>query len=280
MSEQPWGWRRGPLERTLSRMLQALEQSQGADLSARAGGFLQKFDPRVKLLGVFGLIAAVVISQRIEAILAVFLAAVVLARMSKLSWSRLGVTWSSGLIFTGVIALPAIVLVPGPVLGHLPLTGWAISERGLRSAVYLIARSEATLTLSVLLVFTTQWSQLLRALRALRVPTVLVVLTGMTYRYIFLLLETSQDMIQSRRSRIVGRIDSAERRRLMVASMGVLLGKTFQLSSDVHMAMQSRGYRGESYVLDEFRMSGRDWAGLLGFAVAAALTVWGAMWGR
>jgi cobalt ECF transporter T component CbiQ len=255
-------------------MLEALEQSQGADLSARAKGFLQKFDPRVKLLGVFGLIAAVVISTRIEAILAVFLAAVALARMSKLSWSRLGVAWTSGLLFTGVIALPAIVLVPGPVLGHMPLTDWAISERGVRSAAYLIARSEATLTLSLLLVFTTQWSHLLRALRALRVPTVLVVLTGMTYRYIFLLLETSQDMIQSRRSRIVGRIDSAERRRLMVASMGVLLGKTFQLSSDVHMAMQSRGYRGESYVLDEFKMRGRDWAALLGFAAASVLAVW------
>jgi cobalt/nickel transport system permease protein len=280
MTEKLWGGSRGPLERTLSRMLQALEQSQGADLSARAAGFLQQFDPRVKLLGVFGLIAAVVISTRIEAILAVFLAAVLLARMSKLSWSRLGVAWTSGLIFTGVIALPAIVLVPGPALGHFPLTGWVVSERGVRSAVYLVARSEATLTLSVLLVFTTPWSHLLRALRALRVPTVLVVLTGMTYRYIFLLLETSQDMIQSRRSRIVGRIDAAERRRLMVASMGVLLGKTFQLSSEVHMAMQSRGYRGEAYILEEFRMSGRDWAALLGFGVASALTMWGANWGR
>lgn len=275
MAERLWGGSRGPFERTLARMLGALEQSQAAELSARAGGFLQQFDPRVKLLGVFGLVAAVVISTRIEAIIAVFLAAVLLAWSSRISWQRLGAAWISALIFTGVIALPAVVLVPGPVLGHLPLAGWAISERGVRSAVYLMARSEATLTLSMLLVFTTPWSHLLRALRALRVPVVLVVLTGMTYRYIFLLVETAQDMIQSRRSRIVGRIDASQRRRLMVASMGVLLGKTFQLSGDVHMAMQSRGYRGEAYVLDEFRMSGRDWAGLLGFTLAAALTVVG-----
>ncbi len=275
MAERLWGGRRGGLERTLAHMLGALEQSQSAELSAHSHGFLQQFDPRVKLLGVIALIAAVVISTRIESIGAVFLIAVLLAWSSRVSWQRLGTAWLSALLFTGVIALPAIVLVPGPVLGHIPLTGWAVSEPGVKSAAYLMARSEATLTLSVLLVFTTPWSHLLRALRALQVPVVLVVLTGMTYRYIFLLIETAQDMIQSRRSRIVGRLNATERRRLMVASMGVLLGKTFQLSGDVHMAMQSRGYRGEAYVLDEFAMTGRDWACLCGFTVFAVLAVAG-----
>src|SRR4029078_7212211 len=124
-----------------------------------------------------------------------------------------------------------------------------------------------------LLILCTPWAQVLKALRVLRVPVVFVVILGMTYRYIFLMLQTAQDMFESRQSRMVGTLDGAERRRLAGASVGVLLSKSIQLSRDVYIAMLSRGYRGEVYTLDDFQMRGRDWvalAVLLGIAVLAS----------
>ena len=38
--------------------------------------------------------------------------------------------------------------------------------------------------------------------------------------------------------------------------------------------MQSRGFRGEVYVLDEFEMKVRDWGGLALFAMLAAAALW------
>jgi energy-coupling factor transporter transmembrane protein EcfT len=38
--------------------------------------------------------------------------------------------------------------------------------------------------------------------------------------------------------------------------------------------MQSRGYRGEIYTLDEFRMTPRDWVALAAFVAVAALALW------
>ena len=43
------------------------------------------------------------------------------------------------------------------------------------------------------------------------------------------------------------------------AAAGVLLNKSLQLSEEVYLAMQSRGFRGEAYTMDDFRMTRRDW---------------------
>ena len=43
------------------------------------------------------------------------------------------------------------------------------------------------------------------------------------------------------------------------ASAGVLLEKSMQLSADVHIAMQARGFRGEVFVLEDPPMRSSDW---------------------
>jgi energy-coupling factor transporter transmembrane protein EcfT len=99
----------------------------------------------------------------------------------------------------------------------------------------------------------------------------------MTYRYIFEILRAALDMFESRRSRTVGTLSPADNRRLAVSAVGVLLSKSFQLSGDVHMAMQSRGFRGDVHVLPDFRGRTIDWCWLAGFVVFAAAALW---WGR
>jgi energy-coupling factor transporter transmembrane protein EcfT len=89
---------------------------------------------------------------------------------------------------------------------------------------------------------------------------------GMTYRYVFVILETALDMFESRKSRTVGVLEPAERRRLTAATAGVLLGKSLQLSGEVHLAMQSRGFRGEVHLMHDFRTRPSDWCWLAGFA--------------
>ena len=58
---------------------------------------------------------------------------------------------------------------------------------------------------------------------------VLVVILGVTYRYILLMIGTAEEMFESRRSRMAGKLEAKEARRLAVATAGVLLSKTMQL---------------------------------------------------
>ena len=182
--------------------------------------------------------------------------------------------WMAVLLFTGVIALPAIFVTPGDVVYRLPLLGWGITAQGLAGAAYLITRVETSATFALLLVLCTPWAHVLKALRAVGMPVVFVVILGMTYRYIFLMLQIATDMFESRRSRLIGKLDGAESRRLAGASVGVLLSKSMQLSDDVYMAMVSRGYRGEVYTLDEFQMQPHDWLALGLAATIAVLAFW------
>jgi len=263
------------VERTIDSLYAATSRAMYAEALAEGEGLLQPIDARVKLAGLLALILAATLSTHIWVIGAVFLIAACLAEMSSLSIPELvAPAWISAFAFTGAIAVPAIFLTPGTSLYQLPALNWNITEQGLTSAAFLILRVETSATLALLLVFTTPWTHVMKALRIFRVPVVFVVILGMTFRYILLLLGTAREMFESRQSRTVGRFSASDNRRLAISSGGVLITKAFQLSNEVFLAMQARGFRGEVYVLDDFRMKGRDWRALAMFTAAAAAATW------
>ncbi len=263
------------VERTLGGLTLKMERALEAEELARADGLLQRLDPRVKVLGLLSLVLAVALARNFKAILCVFVVALALAYASRVPLRTLAVrVWLSALLFTGLIALPAIFITPGEVAYQVPLLAWPVTWQGLKAAGLLLTRVETTVTLSLLLVLCTPWSRVLKALSVLGVPSVFIVILGMTYRYIFLLLQVAREMFEARRSRLLGTLDAPQRRRLAAASAGVLLGKTFQVSNEVYLAMQSRGFRGEVHTLDELRLQTRDWAWLAALIAAAVVAVW------
>ncbi len=266
---------RGVVERTLASLVDALEHAFYAEELAKKNGLLQKIDPRVKVVALLPLIVIAALARQLWVMVALFVVAVAVGMLSNVPMSTLVKrVWLGVLGFTGFISLPALFLTPGQAIYSMPLLGWTVTAQGVRAALYLITRAETAATFSVLLVLCTPWSNLLKALRVLRLPIVLVVILGMTYRYIFLLLRNAHDMFRSRKSRMVGRLSGREQRRAATASAGVLMSKTLQLSGDVYLAMRSRGFQGEVYVLDEFRTSWYDWVMLAVFLSVAALAFW------
>jgi cobalt ECF transporter T component CbiQ len=263
------------VQRTLDGLGRQLERSFYAEDLARAGGLLQSLDPRAKVIGLLMLLLSVALSRNVLVILAVFLLAVVLAAFSKVPIRALiSRVWLAVLMFTGPIALPAIFITPGREVYRLPLLHLAVTAQGLHSALFLITRVETAVTLSMLLVLCTLWTHILKALSVLGVPVIFIVILGMTYRYIFLMLQTAHDMFESRRSRMIGKLEGHQARMLAAASVGVLLTKSFHLSNEVYLAMQSRGFRGEVDTLDEFQMQLRDWMAFLFAFLAAAVAFW------
>ncbi len=263
------------LERTSDHLRDAVERVAAAEQTAAAGGLLQLLDPRVKLSGLFLLVVATTMARTIAGIATVSIVALALAAASRLSLRRLASTvWLGALAFSGAIALPACVLTPGRVVARVPGLPWPVTAQGLTTATYLVLRVETAATLGALLVLTTRWPHILKATRSLRVPAIVVVVLAMTYRYVLLLLETAHEMFESRRSRLVGRMNGADRRRLAVATAGVLLDRTMQMGNDVYLAMQARGFRGDVQILDDFRLRRRDWAAALVFGVFTAAAIW------
>jgi cobalt ECF transporter T component CbiQ len=260
---------------TLLSLTRALGNALASERVARRPGLLQALDPRVRLIGLFALVLAVTLSHRISVIVVLFAIAVLLALLSQVNLKSLAIrVWLVVLFFTGVIALPAIFLTPGdPIVAST--TGMLhITAQGVTTAVLLITRVETAVSLTTLLVLSTPWMQILKALRAFRIPQEVVMMLAMTHRYIFLLAQTAGYMFESRQSRTVGALDRSAQRHMTTRTGGVLLSKSVELSNEVFLAMQSRGFRGDAKVLSEFRMRSWDYVGLLAFLLVGAVAVW------
>jgi cobalt ECF transporter T component CbiQ len=265
--------RRGFLESTVLGFARIITRAMISEETARQAGFLQAFDPRVRVVGLFALVLAVTLSRKISVVAALFVVAVAIAISSRVSLLVLAKrVWLVVLAFTAVIAVPAIFVTPGDEVATVGFL--TITEQGLRTAIMLILRVETAVTFTTLLILCTPWAHVLKALRAFRFPKEVIAMLAMTHRYVFLLVETAGQMLESRRSRTVGILKSAEQRRMAARTAGVLLSKSIELSNEVYFAMQSRGFRGDIEILSDFHMRTWDYLGLLTFLVAASLAVW------
>ncbi|MEO8197541.1 MAG: cobalt ECF transporter T component CbiQ [Thermoanaerobaculia bacterium] len=265
---------RAPIERTLEELLRVAERSLYAEETSRRGGLLQVFDARAKWIGFVGFAVAAGLARTFAVLGALFAGALVLALLSRLRLRELALrAWLPALLFTALVGGPALFLTPGPPAPGLPVA-LGISAIGARSVGFLLLRVETITSFTLLLVLTTPWARLLAALRSLRVPATVVVILGMTYRFLFLLLKSAHDLFLARRSRAVGTLPPRQARQLFSRTTGVLLSKTVNTSQQVYLAMVARGFTGDARLLDPLAMHGRDW-----FAVAASLAVSGvAIW--
>ncbi len=263
------------LEQTIGSLLRVSEESLFAEQVAQSQGLLQRIDPRVKLVGLGALILSAISIRRLWLSATLFLFSILLACLCRIPLRALATrVWLAVLAFTGAIALPALFLVAGGEMYRVPLLGWAISGQGLTAAAFLLLRAETAATLVMILLLTTRWNRLLRALRIFRVPAVMVIVFQMTYRYLFVFLRAASDLFEARRARLLGPPVPESQRTSATAIAGVLLEKSFLLSSEVYLAMEARGFRGEIRLLDDFSMRIADWLSLAVFLSLASLAVW------
>jgi cobalt ECF transporter T component CbiQ len=265
--------KRGFMQSTVMGFSRAFTRAMLSETTARQKGLLQSLDPRVRVVGLFSLVLSVTLARKMGVLVALLAVAIAIAILSRVSLMVLAKrVWLVVLGFTGIIALPAVFVTPGDVVATLgPLT---ITQQGLRTAGLLLLRVETAVTFTTLLVLCTPWTHVLKALRAFRLPKEAIAMLTMTHRYVFLLVETASQMFESRQSRTVGILPPAQQRRMAAGTAGVLLSKSVELSNEVYLAMQSRGFRGDVQILTDFRMTMWDYVGLAAFLVAGSFAVW------
>jgi cobalt/nickel transport system permease protein len=254
----------GFMERTLKGTVSLLRETMAADAIAARNGFLQRRDPRLKIVTLLILLIAVLLSKNIFLIAGLYCFCLTLAVFS-----------SAGLVyflkrtllfiplFALVIALPAIFspITAGEPVVSIPLLSRhiVITKQGVDTALLFFMRVLASVSFAVLMVLTTRHHALLKALRVFRVPRLFIMVLGMCYRYICLLLDIIQDTLTSVKSR-VGFVSSPKTgRRIAALNMAGLWLRSYRLHSQVYDAMVSRGYTGEPVALNEFRAGRNDY---------------------
>ena len=271
------GW----LEQTIGGITDNIEHAIFTEQHARSKGWLQRRDPRAKLVGFLMAIVAASLASSVVGLALLYAATLGAARASRVPFGFfIKRVWLGIPFFAGIVVVPAIFFVPGARVFDLALgpAHLAPSWNGLAGAVLFVSRVGVSVSLAVLMVVTTPWADVLKSLRALRTPQVFVLVLSMTYRYIFLFLHTANGLLLARKSRVVGRTSGGEQRRWITGTMGNLMSRAFKMSNDVYAAMLARGFTGEVRVYSTYRMRAADWlalgaTGVVGVAAVLASRV-------
>ena len=177
-------------------------------------------------------------------------------------------------ILMGVSQVPLAYIV-GRTLVILPfivLASLAVPWKGLAGLGILFVRAVLCLLLLILLTNTTRFTELLRAMRKLGFPQILVMNLSFLYRYLFVLTEEAMRMKQARDCRRVGRAPFKEELKVLSSMLGTLLIRSFERAERMHYAMLSRAYSGDFPVISPHRFSWRDLAFISGVMLFIALT--------
>lgn len=176
-----------------------------------------------------------------------------------------------------LVALPLLFTRPGEPIAELPVVGWAITDDGTTAVLTILGKSWLSVVVAVVLMATTEAHALLRGLRSLRLPRLLVASVEFAYRYLFVVTDEGSRMLLARASRSAAlegrRAGGGLRWRARVAGslVGTLFVRSLERSERVHAAMLARGYDGEPRHLASPRLN------VSAVIVAAALVLYGAV---
>ncbi len=249
------------------------------DRFSRGTSFVHRLDPRGKVLFFLPLVVLVNLTPiGLGPIFVGYLALlVVIALAARVPLGYLAKRLLLVLPFVLVIILFIPFLTPGEAVWRPSLGGleFSVTREGLRTATNVLAKAMLCALALFLLASTTRFDHLLRALEALWVPRIILLILSFLYRYLFILIEQAQQMKRARDAR------SVHPRRLQLRAAGGIAGvlflRTYERAERVYEAMLARGFDGEIRTLRPLRFELMDLLMLVA-GWAAVVALWGVVW--
>lgn len=242
--------------------------------TASKDGYFQRIDARIKVLFLLTYIVIVSLKRDIlsEMLLGGFV--FILAVISRLEifrfYKRVMIL---GFFFGFLIALPSAlnVITRGNVI--LPIVHFSkthqlwvyhipeevgITREGLESVALLTLRVINSVSLSFLVLYTTPFPDIIKALKVLKVPDSLLMIITLSYKYIFIFSQTVEDMHQAIKSRSAGQVNNADARRWIAGRIAFIFRKTRLRCEEIFKAMLSKGFCEQNAFYETKRLRPRD----------------------
>lgn len=172
----------------------------------------------------------------------------------------------------------AIILEISPQqlgLLDIPIGSYYISvtPSGQRAAFALIARAAGAVGSLYMLSLSTPIYQIIDVLRRLRIPAVIIELMYLIYRYLFILLEAYENMINAASSRLGYNGYRTSMKTVLNGSLNLFF-ISLRRASDSFTAMEARGYDGEIRFLTKKQKIHTGEAVAIVAFIACSMAVW------
>ena len=239
-------------------------------------GLFQKIDPRIKIFFLIFFILIVSLKKDLLSELYVLIFVFILVLLSRLklvTFYRRVLLF--GFIFGFLIALPSAfnfvtkgeIILPVATLSrshdfwiyHVPAT-IGITKEGMLGVAMLTMRVINSLSLSFLVLYTTPFPEMVRALKILKVPDTFLIIISLCYKYIFIFSKTIEDMYLAKRARMLREDDNKKAREWTAGRLALIFRKTQLRCEEVFRAMVGRGFSDSIKLYGFGKMRATDWA--------------------
>lgn len=179
-------------------------------------------------------------------------------------------------LLSGIITILVSFTDDHTVIPHMiwsaHIANWQIyiSKESLQNAANLVFVVLSSMSCLYFLTLTTPLTTILDVLRKLKVPSLLIDLIALTYRFIFVFLEESVNIYQAQSSRL-GYITIRQGMKSLGILISMLFLKVFQRTTQLSIAMNSRGYKDDMFVFDQaYHRSPANWIVIIGIFIGMA----------
>lgn len=238
-------------------------------------GFFQGIDARVKVLFLLFFILIVSLKREVLPETCICFFVFVLTLLSRLNILRVYKrVLFLGLVFGFLIALPSafnvitkgetilpVAKLPKPYafwIYHLP-PDIGITREGIYTVAMLTVRVINSLSLSFLVLYTTPFHEIIRALKVLKAPDSFLIIITLCYKYILIFSKTVEEMHLAKKNRIVRELSHAEARQWIAGRMAFIFRKGRLRCEDVFKAMMARGFSDSIKFYGFRKMRMADW---------------------
>jgi cobalt/nickel transport system permease protein len=240
-----------------------------------SGSLIHRLDPRVKLVLALAFILVTSLTPLGVWPIYVLLLSIVVS-VEILSELGVGYVLRRSMLAVPFMlaALPVIFSTQGTPLFTVPLGFGELvgTQEGLSRFASIAFKSWISVQMAIVLASTTAFPDLLMAMRAIKIPKLLVAIFGLMWRYLFVMADEAPRLMRAREARS-GHIDRpgvkpggslAWRGRVTGGMAGNLFLRSFDRADRIYDAMKARGYDGEVRTLAAPAVPTAQWVVLFG----------------
>jgi cobalt/nickel transport system permease protein len=267
------------LDKTLLNSANAVKSIYLQAENAAKENFIQKINPNVKLIALiyYAIVISFTGNAVAQAIISVFIFFLYVISGLKVLQVYRKIIFIA-VIFGLIVVLPASlnIITPGKIIIRLftfdrPSHFWiysipefiGITENGLKVVLLIFLRVLNSVSLALLIVFTTPFSSLIRSLKIIRVPDTFLMVISLAYKYIFILSRTIEETYFALKSRLSGNIKASNIRKLISGRIFFIFKRSVIIYENTYYAMVSRGYHGKIKLHSLNRFTNTDWVALV-----------------
>lgn len=246
------------IDKTLCHAISFMQDALMNETISQKRGLIQSVEPRLKVITVLFLVVILSLQKSLGGIMLFTAVSAFLVLASRIPLLFFIKKLLPAALITFCIALPSLlnIIIDGEPLFVLhrfespieigPVTipeVITITEQGSKSAAALLLRVITSVSLVFLMTMTTKPAVLLRSVSSL-IPGYAGSVVSMSYRYIFLLTSKVELFIMGLKSRQIADPRLRTGRHWVASRISLLFSLSMKLSSDLSLALESRGYRG------------------------------------